>query len=384
MTSIDLASLVETLGPKCAEGADGRDHSAAFVDGNYELLRRHKVFSALVPQDVGGGGARHSEMCTFLRGLARHCCSTALAVSMHQHLVAAAVVNARNGGPGGALLQKVAADETILVATGANDWVESSGSMTRAEGGYMFTARKPFASGSPRGDLLVTSGPYEDPDQGAQVLHFAVPMSSDGLSSARDWDTLGMRATGSHTVVLENVFVPDAAVVLKRPRGEYHPVWSTILTVALPLIMSVYCGAAEKAAEIAAELAARRTDDPAAPYFLGELTNRLTEVQLAVDDMVRITNDLDVTANVETANAMLIRKTLAANAAIGTVEKALEISGGAGFYRKSGLERLLRDVHAGQFHPLQEKRQHDFTGRLALGLDPIVPPAARKFAAAAE
>jgi alkylation response protein AidB-like acyl-CoA dehydrogenase len=53
------------------------------------------------------------------------------------------------------------------------------------------------------------------------------------------------------------------------------------------------------------------------------------------------------------------------------VEKALESTGGAGFYRKARLERLLRDAHGAQFHPLAAKRQHRFTGRVALGFDPI-------------
>jgi alkylation response protein AidB-like acyl-CoA dehydrogenase len=74
---------------------------------------------------------------------------------------------------------------------------------------------------------------------------------------------------------------------------------------------------------------------------------------------------------VPTANAVLIRKTVAANACIQTVEKAFEAVGGGAFFRSLGLERLLRDVHGAQFHPLQEKRQHLFTGRVALGLDPV-------------
>src|SRR3546814_19600880 len=48
-----------------------------------------------------------------------------------------------------------------------------------------------------------------------------------------------------------------------------------------------------------------------------------------------------------------------------------DLTGGAGIYRKLGLERLLRDVHGVQFHPLPEKRQLLFTGRVALGLDPV-------------
>jgi len=75
--------------------------------------------------------------------------------------------------------------------------------------------------------------------------------------------------------------------------------------------------------------------------------------------------------NLEVANAVLIRTTIVAEHVLATVEKALEAAGGAGFYRKTGLERLLRDAHAAQFHPLPAKRQHRFTGRVVLGLDPI-------------
>src|SRR3546814_6395472 len=74
------------------------------------------------------------------------------------------------------LLEKVAADEAILVSTGANDWLESNGRMERVEGGFKVTATKPFASGAPGGDLLVTSAAYDDPREGAQVLHFPVPL----------------------------------------------------------------------------------------------------------------------------------------------------------------------------------------------------------------
>src|SRR3546814_6828423 len=88
-------------------------------------------------------GAGHGEICAFLRGLARHCSSTALALAMHQHLVAAAVANDRAGRPGRKLLEKVAADEAILVSTGANDWLESNGRMERVEGGFKVTATKP-------------------------------------------------------------------------------------------------------------------------------------------------------------------------------------------------------------------------------------------------
>jgi alkylation response protein AidB-like acyl-CoA dehydrogenase len=91
--------------------------------------------------------------------------------------------------------------------------------------------------------------------------------------------------------------------------------------------------------------------------------------------MVRLARDLDFAPSLELSCAMLARKTIAAEHVLATVEKALEAAGGAGFYRGLGLERLLRDAHGAQFHPLPAKRQQRFAGRFALGLDPIADAA---------
>ena len=100
--------------------------------------------------------------------------------------------------------------------------------------------------------------------------------------------------------------------------------------------------------------------------------------------MVAIANDWDFAATNETANAILVRKTITAKAALAVGETALETAGGPGFHRDFGLERLLRDLHGSKFHPLAEKRQLLFSGRYALGLDPVGEAAAPRFQAAAE
>jgi alkylation response protein AidB-like acyl-CoA dehydrogenase len=369
--SLDLNALLNELGPRFAEGSAERDAGDAFVDGNYRALREARVFSAQIPAEIGGGGATHGEMCAFLRGLAGYCPSTALALSMHQHLVAAAVANDKAGRPGRKMLEKVAASELVLVSTGANDWLESNGKAERVEGGYRVSAVKPFASGGPAGDLLITSAAYDDPAEGPQVLHFPVPLKAEGVSRMDDWRTLGMRATGSNTVKLDEVFVPEEAVVLRRPRGPFHPAFAVIVTVALPLICSAYLGVAEAAAGIARARAKDRGDDPVTPFLVGEMENLLTTAELAVDDMIRLAEGYDFTPTAELASRVLTRKTIAAKAVLATAEKALEAAGGGGFFRKLGLERFLRDAHGVQFHPLPEKRQQLFTGRLSLGLDPV-------------
>lgn len=381
---IDLKKILETLGPGFASRVARLDATDGFAAENYAELKAVRIFSAQVPLELGGGGASHAETCAFLRGLAHHCSSTALALAMHQHLVSAAVVNWRAGRPGLKLLEKVAASEAVLVSTGANDWLESNGSAEKVNGGFLVSAVKPFASGSPAGAVFVTSVAHEDRQAGSEVLHFSLPANSDGVVSLNDWQTLGMRATGSQTVRFDRVFVPDDAVSLRRPRGQYHGVWNIVLTLALPLIMSAYVGAAEAACAIARQRAAGRHDDLALPYLVGEMENLLATAQLAYDDMVRLAATLESGPTRELANAILIRKTIVATHVIAAVEKALEACGGAGFFRKTGLERLLRDVHGAQFHPLPEKRQQHFTGRLAMGLEPVSEMAVNPPAVAAE
>ena len=65
------------------------------------------------------------------------------------------------------------------------------------------------------------------------------------------------------------------------------------------------------------------------------------------------------------------RKTAAAKAALRAVELAMEAASGAAFFRSSGLERSFRDIQGVRYHPWQERKQYRFSGRIALGLDPL-------------
>ncbi len=366
-----LTAVVRKLGPGFASRAAGYDANDSFVADNFLELKEHKMFSIGVPAELGGGGASHAELCGLLREVGHYCGSTALALSMHTHLVGTLTWMWRQGQPVAPLLERIARDELVLVTTGASDWLESSGNTERIEGGYRVTGRKVFGSSSPMGDLLLTSAPYVDPNGGPMVLHFALPMKSEGLSVLDNWRTMGMRATGSNDIVLDGVFVPDAAVQLRRPKGVWHPFFSVIAAVALPIVLSVYLGVAEAARDLALQQVAKKRDDPDVWSLVGEMDNALVTGQMAVREMVELCADYTFAPEVATANAIFVRKTIAAESLRLAVEKALETVGGGGLFRSMGLERLLRDIHAAQFHPLQAKRQHRFTGRLALGLDPV-------------
>ena len=365
----DIFATLDIVGEEIATCGTAADANEQFAHRSYELFKEHKLFSALVPEEFGGRGVGYAGMCDFLRQLAAYHPSSALSLSMHSHIVAANVYNHLHGKPGQALLEKVGASELALVSTGAGDWLASNGELSKVEGGYRLNGAKHFASGSVGGDVLVTSAPYNDPDEGWQVFHFPVPLKSEGVSILDNWHPLGMKGTGSNSVKLDNVFIPEATVAVKRPRGDFHLMWATILPVALPLIMSVYRGVAETA-QARAKALCRDSNDPVTPYILGEMENALTTAQLAVDDMIRIVDDFRFTPSLETVNSIVQRKTIAAEACKTCVAKALEASGGRGFMQAGGIESLFRDVMASHFHPLQEKRQLLFTGSLAQGKEP--------------
>ena len=365
----DWKQVSERLGPTFGERAAAFDAQDRFVGLNYEELKQHKVFSMLVPENLGGGGATLVEVCELLRVLARHCASTALALSMHQHLVAATVFRHKKGQPGAKLLEKIAASQAVLVSTGATDWISSNGSAKSVDGGYRVSGKKVFASGCLAADMLITTFAADAEPEGPSVIHCPVPLSAEGVKRLDDWHTLGMRGTGSHTVVLEDVFVPAESVALKRPRNQWHPAWDVTLGIAPPIYMAPYVGLAQAAAEQALAHAKQKDRSIASIISVGQLENALTTAELAWSDMVRLAGNCDFAPSLDNSNAQLVRKTILTRAVKETVERAVELVGGGAFYNKLPFERMWRDVQASHYHPLPEKKQHVFTGRYRLETD---------------
>ncbi|PKB71006.1 MAG: hypothetical protein BZY87_07915 [SAR202 cluster bacterium Io17-Chloro-G6] len=371
-SSINLMAIIAELGPKFASTAAEHDSDGTFVAENYQAMREHKLFSAAIPVEFGGAGATHAEICQILHELGKYDGATALSFSMHSHLLATLNFRVRNNmAPSSEpALRRIAAEELVLVSTGGSDWLDGSGQLTKVDDGYRMTGRKIFGSGSPAGDLLLTTGIYQDPENGPTVLHFAVNMHDEGVTVLGDWDTMGMRGTGSNSVQINDVFVPEAGISLSRPKGVWHRFFDVISPLALSMIMSVYLGIAESARDIALEQAKKKRDDTMVQDQVGAMDNELLIAQTSVAEMVRIADEYNP-PTVEQSNLIARYKTIATNAVIGTVEKALAAAGGQGYFRGLGLEQRFRDIQAAQFHPIQERRQHRFSGRIALGMEPV-------------
>lgn len=365
---VDWLHRAGVLSSLLTANAGKHDADDSFVAENYARLKEDGFFSAHVPAELGGGGAEYAEIAAVIRRLGSCCGSTALTYSMHSHLVAVAVWRWRHqNAPTDGLLRRVAAEDLVLISSGGADWLKSAGNAVKVEGGFRVTARKVFSSGCLAGDLLMTSAVHDDPDAGPTVLHFAVPFSAAGVSIRHTWRVLGMRGTGSHDVELNEVFVADGAISGRRPQGQWHRLFHAISLLAFPLIYSAYVGVAEGARAKALEVVRGRPADEGLVQLVGEMENAFFAADGALGQMVRLA-ETSMPGPEATSRAM-IGRTHVAEAAIRTVELAMEVAGGAAFHRDLGLERAFRDVQGARFHPLQRKPQLRYTGRLALGLD---------------
>jgi alkylation response protein AidB-like acyl-CoA dehydrogenase len=363
----DWVAGADAIGRQIAAAAARHDADDSFVAEGFAALKAAGFFKALVPAELGGAGADYREICDAIRRLAVHCGSTALAFSMHSHLVAVPAWRWRyEKAPVEGLLKRVAAEDLVLISSGGSDWLPSNGQATKVEGGFRVTAKKVFSSGCEMGDLLVTSAIHDDPEQGPTVLHFAVPFTAAGVRRVDSWRVMGMRGTGSHDVTLDDVFVPDAAVVARREPGKWHMLFHHIFVLAFPLVYAAYVGVAEGARARALDIARGKPASHALTVLAGRLENAFMAAEMALDRMIRIA-ETEAPGPARTGRAAAAH-TLAAQAAVATVERAMELVGGGSFHRDLGLERAFRDVQGARFHPLQEVPQLELTGRLALGM----------------
>jgi alkylation response protein AidB-like acyl-CoA dehydrogenase len=360
--------IAHGLGPILAECADAFADEDRYVADNIALLKTSGLVEAGVPCELGGGGADVDELATMLRILAYHCGSTGLAFAMHTHQVAVPAWRWKhqNAAAVEPLLKRIASEQILLLSSGGSDWIGGSGTAEKVDGGYRITARKIFTSGAPTGDVLMTGAVLETDGEPPVVLHFGIPMTSPHVKVLDTWRALGMRGTGSHDVQIEGHVVPETAVAMRRPAGEWNAGFHLIGTIAFPLIYAVYLGVAESARDIAIGLAQRKTPGPHAIGLAGRMETELTAARLAHDFMLAAAR-LD-TPSAETINSVMIGRQLVARHAIAAVEHAMEVAGGAGFYRSAGLERRFRDIQAARYHPLRPGSQAEYAGSMALGL----------------
>jgi len=366
----ELVAWADELGAAIAGHAVDHDRDGTFVTEAYDLFRRAGYLALAVPEELGGRGATIRQVAMAQRRLAHHCSSSALASVMHHHVVLFTAWRHRRGLPGAeATLRRVAEEGIVLVSTGGADQTRPRGRAVAVDGGYLVSGHKIFASQAPVGAAMSTMFPFEDPEEGTVVLNMAVPMQAEGVHVLDTWDAMGMRGTGSHDVELDEVFVPEDKVLARRPWGVVDGPLQVIYQHALLPIAAVYLGVAEAARDhaVASVAGTPKAEDPVVQRQIGQMDTRLRAAAWALDGALATVGD-DPAPDMGALAAVFAAKTTVTEAVLEVCDRAMEVTGGAAFYKGSPVERAYRDVRGITFHPVSPDRAVLHAGQVALGL----------------
>jgi alkylation response protein AidB-like acyl-CoA dehydrogenase len=375
----DYVARASLLAARFAERAAAHDRDASFPFENFEDLSQAGLLSLTVPAALGGGGAGAGETARVLGIIGKADPSTALVLSMHyiQHLVMA-----KSTRWPGRLSRKLAAETIEGVALINALRVEPelgspargglpSTIARRTETGWRLSGRKIYSTGAP---ILKWYAVWARTDETeTRVGLFLVPAGLPGTRIVESWDHLGLRASGSHDVIFEDVVFPlDYEIDVRKPEEWQTPDF-TQATVHAIFVAAIYDGVARAARDwlvtflrnrVPANLGAPLATLPRAQEILGAIEARLAVNARLIDSFAR---DFDDGFPLTAIESNIIKLTVTNNA-IAAVEDALSLTGNHGLSRTNPLERHYRDVLCGRVHTPQDDATRISAGRLALGV----------------
>jgi hypothetical protein len=374
-----IIDRVNLLVPGFAERAPSHDRAASFPFKNFQELSEAGLLALPVPKALGGAGAGVREAARVVNAVGKADVATALVLAMHyiHHLVIT-----RNGNWPAHLSERVSRDAVNgLALINALRVEPDQGSPSRgglpvttarrtAEG-WRITGRKIYSTGAPILKWYTVWAKTDEPD--VRVGVFLMPAGLPGTEIVETWDHLGLRASGSHDVVFDDVLVPlDNKVDLRRP-SEWGAPDVSQATIQAVLVGAVYDGVARAARDWLIDFLKTRTPSslgaplatlPRAQEIVGSIEAKLAVNARLLDTFAR---DIDDDVALTSVEANILKLTVSNNA-VAVVEDALSLTSNHGLTRTNPLERHYRDVLCGRVHTPQDDSTKISAGRIALGI----------------
>jgi alkylation response protein AidB-like acyl-CoA dehydrogenase len=362
-----------------AERAAAHDRAGSFPFANFQELSDAGLLALTVPQALGGGGADLREAADVVNIVGKADPSTALVLSMHyiQHLVIAR--STRWPAHLARKLQKETVDGVALInalRVEPDLGSPSRGGLPatiarRTETGWRLSGQKIYSTGSPILKWYAVWAKTDEPE--VRVGLFLVPAGLPGTRIVETWDHLGLRASGSHDVVFDDVVFPlDHEIDVRRPDE-----WLAPDAVQAPVhgvfIAAIYDGVARAARDwlvgflnsrVPSNLGASLATLPRVQEAVGGIEARLAVNARLIDGFAA---DFDNGVALTASESNILKLTVTENA-IAVAEAALALTGNHGLSRANPLERHYRDALCGRVHTPQDDATRLVAGRLALGV----------------
>lgn len=375
-------SAARSISPRLAGRASEHDRAGAFPVADFDDIRSHGLLGLMVPERLNGAGANFADYVEVAMALAAGSGATALIYNMHASVTGALAHTpddlARMMGAGESYFRArdaalTAAQQGALFAVAMSErgagsrLSEVTTTFVPAGSGYRIRGSKAFVSGAGFADFYLVAARAEAGEGAAAVSHFLVPAGA-GIEVEETWDSMGMRATGSHDVHMD-VHVGEEALLggiegLALPLASLMPQW------LVASYASVYVGVAQSAIDAAADhIAGRgRSPLPMVRHRLGEADAAVAAARLTVQEAAR---RIDTDPGKPETNRWVYRaKLLAGRTAMTVAASLLEAAGTAATRKGSTLERLFRDARCGSLQPATSDVCADWLGIAASGGNP--------------
>jgi indole-3-acetate monooxygenase len=384
-----LLSAVHRLEPLIREYADEAERNRRLSPPIVTALAEAGFFRLYLPRTLGGFEVDPLTFCQVIEALARIDGATAWCTwiaSTNPPFVPSIADDA---------VEEIFGKDPQVVTAGV---VFPPGKAVVREGGYVVSGRWPYASGCQHTSWIFAMCNVFDGDQmrltengPPEVRGVFLPTTQ--VTILDTWDVSGLAGTGSHDIVIEQVFVPEAYSwqfgAGMPPQGKHfqgplyrYPFYGT---VGVPL-GAVALGIAQGAIEACMELAhAKRSagttellrDRPPFHVRLAEAVALVRSARAWLHTAVQRTWDA-VLAGGQVSFAeradLLLAAANATHSAATAVDMVYTLAGATANYRSSPLQRALRDIHALTQHVLTASHQYESAGRMLLGLQPLQPP----------
>ncbi|MCC6382089.1 MAG: acyl-CoA/acyl-ACP dehydrogenase [Dehalococcoidia bacterium] len=382
MAEVDWVAVARSLAPRFAARAARHDREGSFPFENFAELRAAGVLSMTVPRAFGGGAASLADFLRLQEEIARGDGSTALALMMHLKTFGQERESpsfppewleriARGAVEHGWLVNSVATEEGLGSPAGGG--LPATAAL-RVEGGWEIDGRKTFTTLAPLLHYFVVLARVDQPDGAAsQLANFVLLRDDPGLRVEETWDSLGMRATGSHDLVLEHVRVPADRFLNNRGAGSFGArgaagmVWFALGVAATTI------GVATAARDYAVAYARERT--PTSQRTIREypgVRTRIARVDLLLQrsrallwDAARAWEERSP-EGMAPVDRVVVAKIDTLNNCVEAVDLAMRVVGGVSLQRSRPIERYFRDVRAGLHNPPLEDRALETLARAAL------------------
>jgi len=376
---------IARLSPLFAKRAAEDDRTGALPLATLGDLREAGFMALALPKSHGGDDIGLADMVEIVSRIAYADPASALILAM-QYLQTGAI--ARSGywpaDVRDALFTDIAQDGVLINALRVEPELGTPargglpGTTVRKVGdSWRISGRKIFSTGSHALRYgIVWSRTEEDTPRVGQVL---VDLSRPGVRIEESWNQMGMRATGSHTIIFDDMEIPASHLVNLTPPGTRPDDAVALVSWHGLVIAGLYDAIARAARDwlvgflqlrAPANLGAPLATLPRFHALLGEIDALLlTNRALIAHGLDRAASD--ASGAQAAADANLIKFTVTENA-ITAVGRAVGAIGNPGLSRDNPLERHYRDVLCGRIHTPQGDSALASAGRTALG-DGAVP-----------